>query len=103
MLVFSQEKTNSTPKEKQIEGVVITKTKKPLNKKADRTILIFLNNLSSITETFWKELKTSGACIYRHRRDDVSGKNAEVYLNGRPLNITSNELNSFPKACLPIL
>jgi outer membrane receptor for ferrienterochelin and colicin len=39
--------------------------------------------------------KTTGPCIYRYCRNDVSGKMLEVYLNGRPLNITSNELNSF--------
>ena len=38
---FSQEKTNSEPKEKDIEGVVITKTKKAIEQKADRTIFDF--------------------------------------------------------------
>ncbi len=48
-LAFSQEKGNNTAKEKQIDGIVITKTKKPLNKKQTVPFLIFLSNLSLIT------------------------------------------------------
>lgn len=96
MLVFSQEKTNSTPKEKQIEGVVITKTKKAVEQKADRTIFDFseqpqLNNgnvLEGIKKLPGLVSTDIAGMMYQ-------GKMLEVYLNGRPLNITSNELNSF--------
>jgi len=41
VLIFAQEKSNSQVKEKQIEGVTITKTKKAVEQKADRTIFDF--------------------------------------------------------------
>ncbi len=96
VFVFSQEKSNNTTKEKQIEGVVITKTKKAVEQKADRTIFDFseqpqLNNgnvLEGIKKLPGLVSTDIAGMMYQ-------GKMLEVYLNGRPLNITSNELNSF--------
>lgn len=97
IFVFSQEKkSNSTEKEKQIEGVVITKTKKAVEQKADRTIFDFseqpqLNNgnvLEGIKKLPGLVATDIAGMMYQ-------GKILDVYLNGRPLNITSNELNSF--------
>jgi len=97
VFVFSQEKnSNSTEKEKQIEGVVITKTKKAVEQKADRTIFDFseqpqLNNgnvLEGIKKLPGLVSTDIAGMMYQ-------GKILDVYLNGRPLNITSNELNSF--------
>jgi len=94
---YSQEKTNTgTDKEKQIEGVVITKTKKAVEQKADRTIFDFseqpqLNNgnvLEGIKKLPGLVSTDIAGMMYQ-------GKILDVYLNGRPLNITSNELNSF--------
>lgn len=94
---YSQEKTSSNPeKEKQIEGVVITKTKKAVEQKADRTIFDFseqpqLNNgnvLEGIKKLPGLVATDIAGMMYQ-------GKVLDVYLNGRPLNITSNELNSF--------
>ncbi|WP_223609055.1 outer membrane beta-barrel family protein [Chryseobacterium sp. OSA05B] len=94
---YSQEKPNSgTEKEKQIEGVVITKTKKAVEQKADRTIFDFseqpqLNNgnvLEGIKKLPGLVSTDIAGMMYQ-------GKILDVYLNGRPLNITSNELNSF--------
>lgn len=94
---YSQEKTNTSPdKEKQIEGVVITKTKKAVEQKADRTIFDFseqpqLNNgnvLEGIKKLPGLVSTDIAGMMYQ-------GKILDVYLNGRPLNITSNELNSF--------
>lgn len=95
VFIFSQEKTNK-PQEKQIEGVVITKTKKAVEQKADRTIFDFseqpqLNNgnvLEGIKKLPGLVATDIAGMMYQ-------GKMLEVYLNGRPLNITSNELNSF--------
>ncbi|WP_333596482.1 outer membrane beta-barrel family protein [Chryseobacterium flavum] len=95
VLVFSQEKNNK-PQEKQLEGVVITKTKKAVEQKADRTIFDFseqpqLNNgnvLEGIKKLPGLVSTDIAGMMYQ-------GKMLEVYLNGRPLNITSNELNSF--------
>lgn len=94
---YSQEKSSSnTVKEKQIEGVVITKTKKAVEQKADRTIFDFseqpqLNNgnvLEGIKKLPGLVATDIAGMMYQ-------GKILDVYLNGRPLNITSNELNSF--------
>ncbi|KAA0127891.1 TonB-dependent receptor [Chryseobacterium sp. SN22] len=93
----AQEKTNTqATKEKQIEGVVITKTKKAVEQKADRTIFDFseqpqLNNgnvLEGIKKLPGLVSTDIAGMMYQ-------GKVLDVYLNGRPLNITSNELNSF--------
>jgi len=96
VFVFAQEKSNNQPKEKQIDGVVITKTKKAVEQKADRTIFDFseqpqLNNgnvLEGIKKLPGLVATDIAGMMYQ-------GKMLEVYLNGRPLNITSNELNSF--------
>ncbi|SHL17413.1 outer membrane beta-barrel protein [Chryseobacterium polytrichastri] len=96
MFTYAQEKTNSQVKEKEIEGVTITKTKKAVEQKADRTIFDFseqpqLNNgnvLEGIKKLPGLISTDIGGMMYQ-------GKFLEVYLNGRPLNITSNELNSF--------
>ncbi|UKB83690.1 TonB-dependent receptor [Chryseobacterium sp. MEBOG06] len=96
VFAFSQEKDNNTSKEKQIEGVVITKTKKAVEQKADRTIFDFseqpqLNNgnvLEGIKKLPGLVATDIAGMMYQ-------GKMLDVYLNGRPLNITSNELNSF--------
>ncbi|NIF07377.1 TonB-dependent receptor [Chryseobacterium sp. Tr-659] len=96
MLVFSQEKNTTAAKEKQIEGVVITKTKKAVEQKADRTIFDFseqpqLNNgnvLEGIKKLPGLVSTDIAGMMYQ-------GKMLDVYLNGRPLNITSNDLNSF--------
>ncbi|KPH12064.1 outer membrane beta-barrel family protein [Chryseobacterium sp. ERMR1:04] len=96
MFTYAQEKTNSQVKEKEIEGVVITKTKKAVEQKADRTIFDFseqpqLNNgnvLEGIKKLPGLVSTDIAGMMYQ-------GKMLEVYLNGRPLNITTNELNSF--------
>ncbi|MDQ0067082.1 outer membrane beta-barrel family protein [Chryseobacterium lathyri] len=94
---YSQEKSSSNAvEEKQIEGVVITKTKKAVEQKADRTIFDFseqpqLNNgnvLEGIKKLPGLVATDIAGMMYQ-------GKILDVYLNGRPLNITSNELNSF--------
>lgn len=96
MFTYAQEKTNSQVKEKEIEGVTITKTKKAVEQKADRTIFDFseqpqLNNgnvLEGVKKLPGLVSTDIAGMMYQ-------GKMLEVYLNGRPLNITTNELNSF--------
>ncbi|MBW8522349.1 outer membrane beta-barrel protein [Chryseobacterium chendengshani] len=95
VIAFAQEKPSQV-KEKQIEGVVITKTKKAVEQKADRTIFDFseqshLNNgnvLEGIKKLPGLVSTDIAGMMYQ-------GKMLDVYLNGRPLNISSNELNSF--------
>ena len=48
--VFSQNTKNETLKEKQIDGVTLTKAKKAVEQKADRTIFDFQNKLISTLE-----------------------------------------------------
>ncbi|MBW7675100.1 outer membrane beta-barrel protein [Chryseobacterium chendengshani] len=95
VIAFAQEKPSQV-KEKQIEGVLITKTKKAVEQKADRTIFDFseqshLNNgnvLEGIKKLPGLVSTDIAGMMYQ-------GKMLDVYLNGRPLNISSNELNSF--------
>lgn len=96
IMAYAQEKPKNEVKEKTIEGVVITKTKKAVEQKADRTIFDFseqpqLNNgnvLEGIKKLPGLVSTDIAGMMYQ-------GKILDVYLNGRPLNITSNELNSF--------
>lgn len=95
LFAFSQEK-NNTSKEKQIEGIVITKTKKAIEQKADRTIFDFSEQPQLNTGNVLEGIKKLPGLV----STDIAGmmyqgKMLDVYLNGRPLNITSNELNSF--------
>lgn len=94
--IFAQETKDNKIKEKEIEGVVMTKTKKAVEQKADRTIFDFseqphLNNgnvLEGIKKLPGLVSTDIAGMMYQ-------GKVLDVYLNGRPLNISSNELNSF--------
>ena len=93
---FSQEKTKSETKEKDIEGVTITKFKKAIEQKADRTIFDFSEQPSLNSGTVMEGMKKLPGLIV----SDVAGmlyqgKQLAVYMDGRPLNISSNELNSF--------
>lgn len=95
-LYFSQEKPNSPTKEKEIEGVIITKTKKAVEQKADRTIFDFSEQESLNTGSAMEGIKKLPGLV----ATDIAGmmyqgKMLAVYLNGRPLNISSNDLTSF--------
>ncbi len=94
-LYFSQEKSNEL-KEKEIEGVTITKTKKAVEQKADRTIFDFSEQEYLNTGSAMEGIKKLPGLI----ATDVAGmmyqgKILDVYLNGRPLNISTNDLTSF--------
>lgn len=91
---FSQEKDKT--KEKQLEGVVITKTKKAIEQKADRTIFDFSEQESLNSGSVMEGIKKLPGLI----ASDVAGmlyqgKQLDVYMDGRPLNISSNELSAF--------
>lgn len=95
-LYFSQEKSNPELKEKEIEGVIITKTKKAVEQKADRTIFDFSEQEYLNTGSAMEGIKKLPGLI----ATDVAGmmyqgKILDVYLNGRPLNISTNDLTSF--------
>jgi len=83
-------------KEKQIEAVTITKTKKAVEQKADRTIFDFSEQPNLNSGTLMEGLKKLPGLV----STDIAGmmyqgKFLEVYMDGRPLNISSNELTAF--------
>ncbi|WP_154656823.1 TonB-dependent receptor domain-containing protein [Epilithonimonas tenax] len=92
---FSQE-TPKKESEKQIETVTIAKTKKAVEQKADRTIFDFSDQAYLTTGNLSEGLKKLPGLII----SDVAGmmyqgKQLDVYMDGRPLNIGSNDLNTY--------
>lgn len=95
-LYFSQESKKEETKEKQIETVTLTKTKKAVEQKADRTIFDFSEQPNLNSGTLMDGLKKLPGLV----STDVAGmmyqgKMLEVYMDGRPMNISSNELTAF--------
>lgn len=89
-------KKNEVPKETQIEEVKIVKQKKAIEQKPDRTIFNIADQPNLNSGTLMETIKQLPGLI----SSDVAGmmyqgKQLEVYLDGRPLNISSNELNAF--------
>lgn len=94
-LTIGQNKNNSAS-DKQIEEIKIVKTKKAIEHKADRTIFDFASQSHLNSGTVMEGLKKIPGLI----SSDVAGimyqgKLLDVYLDSRPLNISSNELTSF--------
>jgi hypothetical protein len=94
-IYFAQE-TQKNDKEKQIEAVTITKTKKAVEQKPDRTIFDFSEQAHLNTGNLSEGLKKLPGLII----SDVAGmmyqgKQLDVYMDGRPLNIGSNDLNTY--------
>lgn len=89
---FAQEK----PKEAKIEEVTITKAKKAVEQKADRTIFDFSEQPQLNSGTLIEGVKKlPGLVVTDIAGMMYQGKLLEVYMDGRPLNITSNELTAF--------
>lgn len=94
---FAQEtKTTDKTKEKEIEAVNMTKVKKAVEQKADRTIFDFseqpsLNSGSSLEGI----KKLPGMVVTDIAGMMYQGKPLAVYMDGRPLNIGSNDLTAF--------
>ena len=86
----TKEKTN------ELIEVAIVKEKKAVEQKADRTIFDFAGQAHLNSGSLLEGIKKLPGLI----ATDVAGmmyqgKQLDVYLDGRPLNISSNELNSF--------
>lgn len=80
----------------ELNEVAIVKTKKAIEQKADRTIFDFSGQPSLNSGSVLEGIKKLPGLI----ASDVAGmmyqgKQLDVFMDGRPLNITSNELNSF--------
>ena len=89
---FAQE----NPKEAKIEEVTITKTKKAVEQKADRTIFDFSEQPQLNSGTLMEGVKKlPGLVVTDIAGMMYQGKLLEVYMDGRPLNINSNELTAF--------
>lgn len=96
LLSFAQDKPSTAIKEKSIEGVVVTKTKKAVEQKADRTIFDFSEQASLNSGTLMEGVKKlPGMVVTDIAGMMYQGKMLAVYMDGRPLNISSNELNAF--------
>ena len=86
----------NTKKAEELKEVTITKTKKAIEQKADRTIFDFASQPSLNSGSVLEGLKKLPGLI----ASDIAGmmyqgKQLDVYMDGRPLNISSNELNGF--------
>jgi hypothetical protein len=86
----------TTKKAQELKEVTITKTKKAVEQRADRTIFDFANQPSLSSGSVLEGLKKLPGLI----ASDIAGmmyqgKQLDVYMDGRPLNISSNELNGF--------
>lgn len=96
--VFAQvETTNDTIKnDTELDEIVIEKKKKAIEKRADRTIFNFEDQPHLNSGSLMDGLKKLPGLII----SDVAGmmyqgKALQVYMDGRPLNIYSNELTSY--------
>ena len=91
-----EDKPQTQKKEKEIKEVTITKTKKAVEQKADRTIFDFSEQPNLNTGTALEGIKKlPGLIVSDLTGMAYQGKILDVYMDGRPLNITSNELSAF--------
>ena len=91
-----EDKPQAPKKEKEIKEVTITKTKKAVEQKADRTIFDFSEQPNLNTGTALEGIKKlPGLIVSDLTGMAYQGKALSVYMDGQPLNITSNELSAF--------
>lgn len=96
VLGYTQEAPKAKTSEKQIEEVTIKKTKKAVEQKADRTIFDFSEQPTLNTGTALEGIKKLPGLMSSDLTGMAyQGKSLAVYMDGRPLNITSTELNAF--------
>jgi hypothetical protein len=86
----------SPEKTTELNEVAIIKTKKAMEQKADRTIFDFAGQASLNTGSVLEGIKKLPGLI----ASDIAGlmyqgKQLDVFMDGRPLNISTTELNSF--------
>lgn len=94
--IFQLTAQENQSKAQELKEVTITKTKKAVEQRADRTIFDFANQPSLNSGSVLEGLKKLPGLI----ASDIAGmlyqgKQLDVYMDGRPLNISSNELNGF--------
>ena len=92
---YAQEKPK-TDRESTIEGVTVVKAKKAVEQKADRTIFDFSEQPQLNSGTLMEGVKKLPGLVVTDLAGMMyQGKILDVYMDGRPLNISSNELNGF--------
>lgn len=94
--IFTLSAQEEPKKAVELNEVAIVKTKKAIEQKADRTVFDFSSQPSLNSGSVLEGIKKLPGLI----ASDVAGmmyqgKQLDVFMDGRPLNITSNELNSF--------
>ncbi|MDI6049125.1 outer membrane beta-barrel family protein [Flavobacterium sp. XS2P24] len=94
--IFTLSAQEEPKKAVELNEVAIVKAKKAVEQKADRTIFDFSGQPSLNSGSVLEGIKKLPGLI----ASDVAGmmyqgKQLDVFMDGRPLNITSNELNSF--------
>lgn len=94
--IFSVSAQETPKKTTELNEVSITKEKKAVEQKADRTIFDFASQSHLNSGSVLEGLKKLPGLIL----SDVAGmmyqgKQLDVYMDGRPLNISSNELNAY--------
>lgn len=94
--IFTLSAQEEPKKAVELNEVAIVKSKKAIEQKADRTIFDFSDQPSLNSGSVLEGIKKLPGLI----ASDVAGmmyqgKQLDVFMDGRPLNITSNELNSF--------
>lgn len=94
--IFQVTAQETAKKAEELKEVTITKSKKAVEQRADRTIFDFANQPSLSSGSVLEGLKKLPGLI----ASDIAGmmyqgKQLDVYMDGRPLNISSNELNGF--------
>ncbi len=91
---------NTTPKDTikttQLDEVILSNKKKAIEQKADRTIYNFSDQSYLNSGSLMEGLKKiSGLIISDVAGINYQGKQLEVYMDGRPTNMYSDELNSY--------
>jgi hypothetical protein len=94
--IFNLSAQENIKKAEELKEVTIVKSKKAIEQRADRTIFDFANQPSLNSGSVLEGLKKLPGLI----ASDIAGmmyqgKQLDVYMDGRPLNISSNELNGF--------
>lgn len=95
-LAQEQPKNQNSSQERKIEEVTIKKTKKAVEHKPDRTIFDFSEQSNLNTGTALEGIKKlPGVMSSDLTGMNYQGKPLAVYMDSRPLNITSTDLSAF--------
>ena len=93
---FTISAQENTKKPEQLQEVLISKQKKAIEQKPDRTIFDFAGQAQLNSGSVLEGLKKLPGLIISDIAGMIyQGKQLDVFIDSRPLNISSNELNAF--------